>query len=115
MSSTLLDNWLKKVIPVDTGLTHFQSQFRVTVYKTMGHPTHDSIKREEDLVKVTNRSEHDRTIDVQSVSAQDFVGTHTTPSTTHDDDDSVVQDSDESHEEHSGVCDPNFDNTYFLY
>ena len=32
---------------------YFQSQ-RVTVYKEVGRPTHDSIKREQALVKVTN-------------------------------------------------------------
>ncbi len=32
------------------------------------------------------RSEHDWTIDVESISTQIFEGTHTTPSVTHDDD-----------------------------
>ena len=33
---------------------YFQNIFRVTVFKQVGRPTHDSQKREEDLVKVTN-------------------------------------------------------------
>ena len=43
------------------------------------------------------RSEHDWTIDVQAVSAQNFVGTHTSPSVTHDDDSGVLG-SDETYE-----------------
>ena len=74
MSPTALDKWLKKATPDDTGLTrppavarvsahkvevrsidhgYFQSQFRVPVYKEVDRPTHDSIKREQALVKVT--------------------------------------------------------------
>ncbi len=72
---TVLDKWLKKMTTDDTGLTrppdvvcvsghkdevrsidhgYFQSQFRVSVYKEVGRPTHDSIKREQVLTKVTN-------------------------------------------------------------
>jgi hypothetical protein len=75
MSPTDLDTWLKKTTLDDTGLTrppavalvsthkdevrsidhgYFQSQFRVPVYKEVGRPTHDSIKREQVLTKVTN-------------------------------------------------------------
>ena len=75
MPPTPLDNWLKKATPDDTGLIrppaaarvsahkdevrsiahgYFQSQFRVPVYKDVGRPTHDSIKREQALTKVTN-------------------------------------------------------------
>ena len=75
MPPTPLDNWLKKATPDDTGLIrppaaarvsahkdevrsiahgYFQSQFRVPVYKDVGRPTHDSIKREQGLTKVTN-------------------------------------------------------------
>jgi hypothetical protein len=37
-------------------ITHgcFQSQFRVSLYKEVDRPTHDSIKRERALTKVTN-------------------------------------------------------------
>ncbi len=73
---TTLDKWLKKTTPDDTGLTrppapphvsahkdevrsidhgYFQSQFRVTLYKGVGRPTHDSIKREQPLPKVTTK------------------------------------------------------------
>ena len=72
---TPLDKWLKKATPDDTGLTrpppvarlsthkdevrsidhgYFQSQFRVSVYKEVDSPTHDSIKREQALTKETN-------------------------------------------------------------
>ena len=72
--STIMDKWLKKATPGDKGLTrpptsvcvsahknevrsidrgHFQSRFRVTVYKQVVRPTHDSQKREEFLEKVT--------------------------------------------------------------
>jgi hypothetical protein len=98
---------------------YFQSQFRVPVYKVVGRPTQDSIKREEVLTTVTNafmpqytipidtnqlpelptrddvetwwmtndqsmnlRSEHGWTIDGPATSAQIFVGTQTTRSTT---------------------------------
>ena len=75
MSPTDLDKWLKKATLDDTGLTrppaavlvsthkdevrsidhgYIQSQFRVPVYKEVGRPTHDSIKREQVLTKVTN-------------------------------------------------------------
>ena len=75
MPPTSLGKWLKKVTPDDAGLTrppavvrvsshkhevrsiaqgYFQSQFRVTVYKEVVRPTHDSIKRERALTKVTN-------------------------------------------------------------
>jgi len=68
---------LKKATTDDTGLTrppasvrvsahkndvrsidrgYFQRQFRVTVYKQVGRPTHDSQKREEALEDVTNDS-----------------------------------------------------------
>jgi hypothetical protein len=36
------------------------------------------------------RSEHDWTIDVETTSTQIFVGTHRTPSVTHDDDSGVL-------------------------
>ena len=70
-----VDKWLKKATPDDTGLTrppvamrvsahkdevrsivhgYFQSQFRVPVYKVVGRPRQDSIKREEALTTVTN-------------------------------------------------------------
>jgi hypothetical protein len=73
--STMMDKWLKKVTPGDKGLTrppdssrvsthknevrsmvrgHFQNRFKVTPYKQVGRPTHDSQKREETLEKVTN-------------------------------------------------------------
>ena len=157
MSPTDLDTWLKKTTLDDTGLTrppavalvsthkdevrsidhgYFQSQFRVPVYKEVGRPTHDSIKREQGLTKVTNvfmaqysiptdtnelsklpsrndvetwwmsneqainfRSEHGWTIDVEAASPQIFVGTHTAPSGTHDDDSGVLG-SDEAYEQH---------------
>ncbi len=72
---TSLDKWLKKATPDDTGLTrpptvsrvsthkdevrsidhgYFQSQLRVPVYKEVGRPTQDSIKRQQTMVKVTN-------------------------------------------------------------
>ena len=54
------------------------------------------------------RSEHGWTIDVQAVSAQIFVGTHTAPSATHDDDSGVL-DSDETYEQYYGVRDPMLD------
>ena len=75
MPPTALNKWLKKATPDDTGLTrppaaarvsarkdevrsiahgYFQSQFRVPVYKEVGRPRHDSIKREQALTKVTN-------------------------------------------------------------
>ena len=75
MSPTTLDKWLKKTTPDDTGLTrpptvscvsthkdevrsivhgYFQSQFSVSLCKEVGRPPHDSIKREQDLAKVTN-------------------------------------------------------------
>jgi hypothetical protein len=73
MSHIPLDKWLKKATPDDTGLTwppvvtrvhkdevrsilhgYFQSQSRVPVYKEVDRPTHDSIKQEQTLVKVTN-------------------------------------------------------------
>jgi hypothetical protein len=77
MSPTTLDKWLKKTTPDDTGLTrppvvtrvsahkdevrsivhgYFQSQFRVSLYKEVDRPTHDSIKREQTLSTVTNSS-----------------------------------------------------------
>jgi hypothetical protein len=166
MPPTPLDNWLKKETPDDTGLIrppaaarvsahkdevrsiahgYFQSQFRVQVYKDVGRPTHDSIKREQALTKVTNvfmaqysiptdtnelpklpsrndvetwwmsneqvinlRSEHGWTIDVETVSAQIFVGTHTEPSGTHDDDSGVLG-SDETYEQHYGFRDDMLD------
>ena len=43
------------------------------------------------------RSEHDWTIDVETVSPQNYVGTHVAPSSTHDDDSGVLV-SDESYE-----------------
>ena len=71
----MMDKWLKKTTPGDKGLTrppasvrvsphknevrsmtrgYFQIQFRVTTYKQVDRPTHDSQKREESLEKVTN-------------------------------------------------------------
>ena len=44
---TSLDKWLKKTTRDDTGLTR-------PVYKVVGRPTQDSIKREEVLTTVTN-------------------------------------------------------------
>ena len=163
---TALDKWLKKATPDDTGLTrppdvtcvsahkdedrsithgYFQRQFRVTVYKEVDRTTHDSIKREHTLTKVTNafmtqntiprdtnqlpklpsrtdvetwwmsneqtinlRSEHDWTIDVQAASAQNFVGTHTTPSATHDDDSGLLG-SDDTYKQHYGFRDDMLD------
>jgi hypothetical protein len=73
--TTGMGKWLKKVTTDDMGLTrpppsvhvsayknevrsivhgYFQNQFRVTVFKQVGRPTHDSQKREEDLAKLTN-------------------------------------------------------------
>jgi hypothetical protein len=115
------------------------------VYKVVGRPTQDSIKREEALTTVTNafmtqytipidtnelpklpsrddvetwwisneqamnfRSEHDWTIDGPASSVQIFVGTHTTPSGTHDDDSGVL-DSDETYDQCYGVRDPMLD------
>jgi hypothetical protein len=52
-------------------------------------------------------SEHGWTIDVQTVSSQNFVGTHTGPSGRHDD--SGVLGSDETYEQHYGVRDPMLD------
>ncbi len=165
MSPTPMDNWLKKATTDDTGLIrpptvatrvsahkdevrsislgYFQSQFRVSVYKEVGRPTHDSIKREQSLTKVTNTSmtqysiptdtnelvklpsrndvetwwmsneqtlwsEHGWSIDVQVASTQNFVGTHTTPSGTHDDDSGVLG-SDEDYEQHYGFRDDMLD------
>jgi hypothetical protein len=71
MSPTVLDKWFKKVTTDDTGLTrrpdavhvsehkdevrsighgYFQSQLRVSVYREVDRPTHDSIKRQPALV-----------------------------------------------------------------
>ena len=73
--SKMMDKWLQKTKPGDKGLTrppasghisthknevrsiargYFQNQFRVTSYKQVGRPTHDSIKRQQALGKVTN-------------------------------------------------------------
>ena len=57
---------------------------------------------------VNMRSDHGWTIDVQATSAQIFVGTHTAPSGTHDDDSGVL-DSDETYEQYYGVRDPMLD------
>ena len=54
------------------------------------------------------RSEHGWTIDVQAASAQNFVGTHTAPSATHDDDSGALV-SDETYEKHYDVRDPMLD------
>jgi hypothetical protein len=51
------------------------------------------------------RSEHGWTIDVQTVSPQNFVGTHGTPSGTNDDDSGELV-SDEVYEPHHSVRDP---------
>ncbi len=71
----MMDKWLKKATPGNKGLTrppasehvsvhknevrsivrgNFQNRFRVSAYKQVGRPTHDSQKREESLEKVTN-------------------------------------------------------------
>jgi hypothetical protein len=73
--STMMVKWLKKATPDDKGLTrppcsvcvsvhknevrsiargYFQNRFKVSVYKQVGRPTHDSQKREDALEKVTN-------------------------------------------------------------
>ena len=73
--SKMMDRWLQKAKEGDKGLTRppasarvsqhknevrsitrgfFQSQFRVSAYKTVGRPTHDSQKREDTVEKVTN-------------------------------------------------------------
>ena len=72
--SKMMAQWLQKAKPGDKGLTRppasarvsahknevrsiargfFQIQFRVSSYKPVGRPTHDSQKREENLEKVT--------------------------------------------------------------
>jgi hypothetical protein len=91
----VMDKWLKKTTPDDTGLTrppaearvsthkdevrsigygYFQSQFRVSWYKVVVRQTHDSIKREQDLTKVTNTfmSQYTWTIEVETLSAQNL-------------------------------------------
>jgi hypothetical protein len=73
--SKMMDQWFQKVKPGDKGLTRppplvcvspnknevrsitrgfFQIQFRVSSYKHVDRPTHDSQKRQEVLEKVTN-------------------------------------------------------------
>jgi len=49
------------------------------------------------------RSEHGWTIDVQTDSSQNFVGTHTSPSATHDDDSGVLDTERERERECHGV------------
>ena len=51
-ATTCVSTHKDEVRSIDHG--YFQSQFRVSVYKEVGRPTHDSIKREQTLVKVTN-------------------------------------------------------------
>jgi hypothetical protein len=73
--SKMMTQWLQKAKPGDKGLTrpptsvrvsahknevrsiprgYFQNQFRVSEYKHVGRPRHDSQKRDEGLEKVTN-------------------------------------------------------------
>ena len=73
--SKMMSQWLQKAKPGDKGLTRppvsarvsehknevrsiargfFQIQFRVSGYKHVGRPTHDSQKREDVVEKVTN-------------------------------------------------------------
>ena len=73
--SKMMDRWLQKAKEGDKGLTRppasscvsqhknevrsgargfFQSQFRVSAYKSVGRPRHDSQKREDTVEKVTN-------------------------------------------------------------
>ena len=73
--SQMMDKWLQKEKPGDKGLTrppasshisahknevrsitrgYIQNQFRVSEYKQVSRPTHDSQKREEVVEKVTN-------------------------------------------------------------
>ncbi len=73
--SKMMAQWLQKVKEGDKGLTRppastrvsqhknevrsttrgfFQNQFRGSVYKPVGRPTHDSQKREDTVEKVTN-------------------------------------------------------------
>jgi hypothetical protein len=54
------------------------------------------------------RSEHVWTIDVQPISVQIFVETHSVPSVTHDDDSGVL-DSDKTYEKYYDVRDPMLD------
>jgi hypothetical protein len=94
MSPTTLDKWFRKVTTDDTGLTrrpdvvrvsehkdevrwighgYFRSQFRVSVYKEVDRPTHDSIKREQALTKVTSVfvTQYNIPIDTQSGCGQE--------------------------------------------
>jgi hypothetical protein len=156
--SKMMDRWLQKAKEGDKGLTRppasarvsqhknevrsiargfFQSQFRVSAYKPVGRPTHDSQKREDAVEKVTNVFMEQYTLprdtnEIPNLPTRDDVKTwwlsnqeamnlrsengwtidlqpHIVTAATHDDDDTSVVADEETYETHYGLRDPMLD------
>ncbi len=156
--SKMMTQWFQKAKPGDKGLTRppasprisehknevrsivrgfFQIQFRVSVYKHVGRPRHDSQKREDTVEKVTNVFMEQYTLptdtnEIPNLPSRDDVKTwwlsneetmnlrsendwtidlqpHTVTTVTHDDDDTDVVVDEETNETHYGLHDPILD------